>query len=128
MRTVIALLLCVPLAGCYVKTYGNQSTSGGTTTTTTSSQVGGSTKFAGGKASFSSGQPVSTSAQGGYVKLSGSAAGVLVVGLVIADLVNYIRGEPQAKPLPPGTAISHTCSCYGYKPPGDEDQGLRIKD
>lgn len=121
-RTTVTVLLCLTLSGCYVKMYGNQSTSGGTTATTTSSQVSGSTKFAGGKASFSSGQPVSTSAQGGYVKLSGNAAAVLVVGLVIADLVNYIRGEPQAKPLAPGTAISHTCSCYGYQPPVAGDQ------
>ena len=93
--------------------YGNQSTSGGTTTTTTSTQVSGSTQGANYKASFSSGgHPVSPKASGGYVSASGSAAAVLVVGLVIADLVNYIRGEPQAKPLPPGTRIADTCSCY----------------
>ena len=120
VRTVSALLLCVPLAGCAVTMYGNQSTSGGTTTTTTSSQVSGSTKFAGGKASFSSGQPVSTSAQGGYVKLSGNAAAVLIGVVVIADLVNYFRGAPQPKPLPPGTAISDTCSCYKKPVMGDE--------
>jgi hypothetical protein len=121
MRTVLVLLLCVPLAGCAVTMYGNQSTSGGTTATTTSSQVSGSAQGTNYKASFSSGgHPVSPKASGGYVSVSGSAAAVLVVGLVIADLVNYIRGEPQAKPLPPGTAISHTCSCYGYRPPGDQ--------
>jgi len=118
VRAVIVLLLCVPLAGCAVTMYGNQSTSGGTTATTTSSQVSGSAQGANYKASFSSGgRPVSPKAPGGYVSVSGNAAAVLVVGLVIADLVNYIRGEPQAKPLPPGTAISHTCSCYGYQPP-----------
>ena len=129
VRAVIVLLLCVPLAGCAVTMYGNQSTSGGTTATTTSSQVSGSAQGANYKASFSSGgRPVSPKAPGGYVSVSGNAAAVLVVGLVIADLVNYIRGEPQAKPLPPGTAISHTCSCYGYQPPGGEDRGSRIED
>ncbi len=118
MRAVNALLLCVPLAGCTTTMYGNQSTSGGTTATTTSSQVSSSAQGANYKVSFSSGgRPVSPKAPGGYVSVSGNAAAVLVVGLVIADLVNYIRGEPQAKPLPPGTAISHTCSCYGYQQP-----------
>ena len=113
MRAVIVLLLCVPLAGCAVTMYGNQSTSGGTTTAATSSQVSGSAQGANYKTSFSSGgYPVSPRASGGYVSVSGNAAAVLVVGLVFADLVNTLRGEPQAKPLPPGTAISHTCSCY----------------
>ena len=126
MRAVNVLLLCVPLAGCAVTMHGNQSTSGGTTTTVTSSQVSGLTQGANYKTSFSSGgHPVSPKAAGGYVSVSGnsgSVAAVLVVGLVIADLVNSIRGEPKAKPLPPGTAISQTCSCYGYQPPVAGDQ------
>lgn len=116
-RAPIALLLCLALSGCYVKMQGTQSTSGGTTTTITSGQVSGSTKFAGGRASFSSGQPAPLNASGGYVKLSGNAAAVLVVGLALADFVNYIAGAPKPKPLAPDTAISNTCSCYGYKPP-----------
>ena len=110
---MIVVLLCAALPGCAVTMYGNQSTSGGTTTTTTSSQVSGSVQGANYKASFSSGgHPVSPKASGGFVSVSGNAAVVLVVGLAIADLVNYIRGEPQAKPLPPGTRIADTCSCY----------------
>ena len=117
-RTFVAVLLCVPLAGCAVTMYGNQSSGGGTTTTTTSSQVSGSTQGANFKASFSSGgRPVSPRAPGGYVSVSGSAGAALVGVVVFADLWNYFRGESQAKPLPPGTAISHTCSCYGYQPP-----------
>jgi len=101
--------------------YGNQSTSGGTTTTTTSSQVSGSAQGANFKASFSSGgRPVSPKAPGGYVSVSGNAAAVLVGVVVIADLVKYFRGEPEAKSLPPGTAISHTCSCY--KKPVNSEQ------
>ena len=113
MRTVSILLLCVPLAGCSVAMYGNQSTSGGTTTTTTSSQVSGSTQGTNYKASFSSGgQPVSPKASGGYVAASGNAAYVLVGVVAIAELWNYFRAGSQAKPLPAGTAISDTCSCY----------------
>jgi hypothetical protein len=113
VRTFPVLLLCVPLAGCAVTMYGNQSTSGGTTTTVTSGQVSGSNQGANYKASFSSGgHPVSPKASGGFVSVSGNAAAVLIGVVVIADLVKYFRGEPQAKPLPPGTAISHTCSCY----------------
>jgi hypothetical protein len=111
-RTLFVVTLCLALSGCFATFHGNQSTAGGTTTTVTSGQVSGSARFAGGRASFSSGQAVPANASGGTVKLSGNAAAVLVVGLVIADLVNYLRGQPQAKPLPPGTAISHTCSCY----------------
>jgi hypothetical protein len=103
--------------------HGNQSTSGGTTTTTTSSQVSGSVEGANYRASFSSGgHPVSPKASGGYVRVSGDAAAVLIGVVVIADLVNYFRGAPQPKPLPPGTAISDTCSCYGYQPPVAGDQ------
>lgn len=132
MRAVFALVICIPLTGCYVKMHGNQSTSGGTTTTTTSSQVGGSARFAGGRASFSSGQPVSPNAPGGHLKLSGGAAAVLVVGVVIADLVNYVRGEPQPRPLPADARVMDTCSCFGYQPPvtGGEirDTGREMRD
>ena len=117
MRTVSTLLLCVPLAGCAVTMYGNQSASGGTTATTTSSQVSGSAQGANYKASFSSGGHPVSRASGGYVSVSGNAAAVLIGVVVFSDLVNYFRGAPQPKPLPPGTAISHTCSCYGYQPP-----------
>ena len=123
MRAVIIILLCVPLVGCAVTMHGNQSTSGGTTATTTSSQVSGTAQGASYKASFSSGgHPVSPRAPGGYVSVSGNAAAVLVGVVVFADLVNYFRGAPQPKPLPTGTAISHTCSCYGYQPPVNGEQ------
>ena len=93
--------------------YGNQSASGGTTTTTTSTQISGSTQGANYKVSFSSGgQPVSPKASGGYVAASGNAAYVLIGVVAIAELWNYFRGGPQAKPLPAGTRVADTCSCY----------------
>ena len=119
MRILPTLLLCVPLAGCSVAMYSKQSTGGETTVTTTSTQVSGSAQGANYKVAFSSGgQPVSPKASGGYVAASGSAAYVLVGVVVLADLWNHFRGRPQAKPLPPGTAIADTCSCY--KKDGDE--------
>ncbi len=120
MRAVLALVLCVPLAGCFATFHGNQSTSGGTTTTTTSSQVSGSARFAGGRASFSSGQTVPANASGGTVRLIGNAAAVLVVGLVIADLVNYIRGQPKPVQRADGASIAETCSCYKKPVSGEQ--------
>lgn len=108
--TVALLLLTLP--GCHATLYGNQSTGGGTTTTTTASHVSGSTKFSGGKASFSSGGPIPSNAPGGTLKVSGSAAGVLVVGVVLADWFHYMVGPSQAKPLAPDVRIADTCSCY----------------
>jgi hypothetical protein len=116
MRTFPVLLLCLTLAACSattVRMYGNQSTSGGTTVTTTSSQVSGSAQGSNYRISFSSGgRPVSPTAPGGHVSASGGSAYVLIGVVVLADLWNYFLGAPQVKPLPPGTRIADTCSCY----------------
>jgi len=116
VRILPILLLYLPLAACStttVRMYGNQSTSGGTTVTTTSSQVSGSAQGANYKVSFSSGgRPVSPTAPGGHVYASGSSAYVVIGVVMFAELVNYFRGGPQAKPLAPGTRIADTCSCY----------------
>lgn len=104
-------LVCLALSGCHATLYGYQSTGGGTTTTVTSSQVSGSAKFSGGRASFSSGgHAIPANAPGGHV--SGSAVGVLVVGVALVDLFSYMVGPIQPKPLPPDTRIADTCSCY----------------
>lgn len=95
-------------------TYGNQSVGGGTTATTTSSQVGAIAKFSAGRASFSSGQPVSPAAPGGQVSLTRSGGLIVAVGLVVAEAVQYVgdlfRGAPQA--AAPQGSIADTCSCY----------------
>lgn len=112
-RTTFMVLLGLALSGCSVAMYGNQSTAGGTTLTTTSSHVSASAQGSHYKVSFSSGgHPVSPKASGGFVAVSGNAAAVLIGVVVLADLWNYFRGEPQVKPLPPGTRIADTCSCY----------------
>lgn len=119
-RAIIALLACLSLSGCYVKTYGVQSTGGGTSATTTSTQVGATAKFSNGRASFVSGQPVSPSAPGGHVRLGSGAAVALIAGIALADFFNYIRGEPRPKELDPGEKIMETCSCYKKQVMGDE--------
>ena len=111
MRTAILLLFCLALSGCTIALYGHQSTSDGVTTTTTSSHVTGSGKVSGAKVSFSSGQPVSPKAPGGHVSLGKGASAALVLGLVIADVVNYFRGAPRPA-HPSGGSIADTCSCY----------------
>jgi hypothetical protein len=112
-RIVIAVLSCLALSGCHATLYGNQSTVGGTTTTTTASHVSGSTQFSGGRASFSSGgHPIPANAPGGTLRVSGSAAGVVVVGVAFMDLFYYMLGPSQPKPLAPDARIADTCSCY----------------
>jgi hypothetical protein len=122
-RTALLVLLSLALSGCSVAMYGNQSTSGGTTVTATSAHVSGSAQGSNYRVAFSSGgHPVPPKAPGGTIAASGGAAYALVGVFVLADLLGYFRGEPQPKPLAPGTAISHTCSCYGYQPPPHAEQ------
>jgi hypothetical protein len=117
----MVFLLSLALSGCYVKTYGNQSTTGGTTTTTASSQVGATAKFSAGKASFSSGQPVSPAAPGGHVSLSRGGAAIVAVGLVVAEAVHYLGAlfSPRTSAVPLADSIADTCSCY-QKPVSSE--------
>jgi hypothetical protein len=113
-------LLCLALPGCYLSTYGVQSTSGGATTTTTASKVSGSASFPGGRVAFSSGQVPPPGAPGGHAHYLGNGGSALVVtGVVLADFFNYIRGEPRPRELPADTKIMGTCSCY-QKPVNSE--------
>ena len=111
-RTSILLVLPLALSGCFVKVSGLETTGGGTRTTATSSQVAGTARFSHGAASFSSGPRVSPGAPGGHASLGKGASGVLIVGLVFADLWNYLVGPSQPRPLSPDEKIMDTCSCY----------------
>ena len=115
------MLACLALPGCYVKTYGNQSVGGGTTTAT-SSQVGATAKFSAGKASFSSGQAVSSAAPGGHVALSRGGSAIVAVGLVFAEAVHYLGAffSPRPQPAPQADSIADTCSCYKKPVMSDE--------
>jgi len=116
VRTAILLPLFLLLSGCYVKLYGHQSTSGGVTTTTTSSTVVGGAKAGNARIAFSSGPAVPANAPGGQVTLNKGASAALVLGLVIADLVSYVRGGAKPASKAAGGPIAETCSCYGYRP------------
>jgi hypothetical protein len=110
-RASLALLLCFPLTGCYVKSYAIQSTSNGQSSTATSTQVSGSASFANGRASFSSGQVPPSGAPGGQASFSKGGSVVLVAAIVIADFLNSV-GLGQPKPLPADAKIMGTCSCF----------------
>ena len=115
-RVLLSALACLALSGCYVAVHGTQSTSGGSTTSTTSSQVAGAARFSNGVVSISSGPRVAPGTPGGTVSLGKGASGVVVVGLVFADLVNYIVGAAAPRPLPADARIMETCSCYQQQP------------
>jgi hypothetical protein len=119
-RAPLVVVLSLGLTGCYVKTHGVQTTNGGTTTTVTSTQVLGTASFSGGKAAFSSGRVPPPSAPGGHAYLGQGATVVLITGLMLADLFNYIRGVPRPKELPADAKIMDTCSCYQKPVKSDE--------
>jgi hypothetical protein len=107
-----SLVICLLLSGCYVKVNGVQSASGGATASAASSQISGSAKFSGGRAYFSSGRTVSPQAGGGHLSLGKGPTAVLVIGLMIADAMDYFGSGFTASRTAPGEAISETCSCY----------------
>ena len=112
---VLALaLFSAALAGCATTLYGNQSGSG---TTVTSSRVVASTSGSNASVSLVYGARVPPTAPGGHLSVSSSSSGVLAGAVLFGFLASYIVGEQGPKPLPPGTKILHTCSCYGYQPP-----------
>ena len=120
-RLVVIPVFVGALSGCAVQLHGNQATSGGAIATATSSAVVASTASSNAAMAFSFGGPVSPAAPGGQLSVSGgggSVAAVLLVTAVVVELLNSLGGaEPPVKPLPPDARLSHTCSCYGYKPP-----------
>lgn len=114
LRSLIICLFSLALPGCYVSTYGVQSTGGAGTTTATSTQVGATAKFSAGRASFSSGQAVAPSAPGGHVQLGRGGVAIVAVGLVFVEAVNQlgVLFGAQPQPAPRTDRIAHTCSCY----------------
>ncbi len=120
MARLIALVLVLLCSGCAVTLYGNQTTGGGSTSTTTGSSVQGSTQVGNARISGSFGSAPPANFQGGQVTLSKGASAVLLLGVAIAGAVEVVRDWMQPEPprrerLSPD-GISHTCSCYGWKP------------
>jgi hypothetical protein len=105
-----------------VKLHGVESTGGVATATATSGQLGGSAKLPGGRASFSSGRAVPSHAPGGHVSLGKGASAVLVLGLVIAEAVNYIGSKfADAREVEPrADSMLESCSCYKKPVMSDE--------
>ena len=112
VRALLLILLSLALPGCYVKMHAVETTGGGASAATTSSQVAGSAKFSHGSARLSSGPRTAPGAPGGHVSLGKGASAVFIVGLVVADLFNYLAGPAGTKPLLPDERIMDTCSCY----------------
>ncbi|MDH3287497.1 MAG: hypothetical protein OEP48_07210 [Betaproteobacteria bacterium] len=115
-RILPAFLPCLALSACTTTLYGYQSSSGGATTTVTSASVFASTSSSSARVSFVSGPRVPANVPGGQLTVSSSSAGALGVTVLVGVLASYIVGKEGPKPLPAGTKLLHTCSCYGYQP------------
>lgn len=109
---------CLALSGCSAALSGRQTTGDGTTASATSVGTRGQVGSHSVKASASFGTPPPPGAAGGQLSLSRGAAAVLVVGLLVAEVVNYFMpgsdGHAQSA-LDPRRPIAGTCSCYGYR-------------
>lgn len=119
LQILTAALATLAVSGCATSLYGNQSSGGGSQSTVTSSRVVASASSSNARVSFAYGSPVSPTAPGGHLTVSSSSSGALAGIVLFGFLASYIVGEEGPKPLPPGTKILHTCSCYGYEPPAN---------
>jgi hypothetical protein len=120
MRVLVLLPFCFALSGCSVALFGNQTTSGGAATSTTSAAMSGQASVGAARVSTSFGTPAPQGAAGGQVVFPRGASAVLVLGLIVAEAVNYL--STKLFDVPPASAapqrsIADTCSCYGYQPP-----------
>jgi len=120
-RIAAAGWLCLAAAGCQttVNGYGYQSGTGGASTTATSTAVVGTARVSGGQASFAYGSVPPPGTPGGFVGFGGS--GAVLLGAILIDMVTSWLSSTN-RPAPAPAAISHTCSCYGYKPPVSGEQ------
>ena len=118
LRVLAVVLACLALSACATTISGNQSTRDGATVVAVSAGVAAAASSSNASVGFVSGTPVPPSAPGGHLTVSSSSStGYLAAVIAIGVLASYIVGEEGPKPLPPGTKLLHTCSCYGYKPP-----------
>lgn len=122
MRALALVPLLLVFAGCSVALHGHQTTGGSTTATTTSAAIRGHASVGSARVSASFGTPAPPGAPGGQISLSRGASVVLILGLLVAETVNYFSAafadRPQLLPEPQ-RSIAATCSCYGYKPESD---------
>lgn len=125
LQVLAVFLGSVALSGCATTLYGNQSSASGTTVT--SSRVVAVSSGSNASVAFTYGSPVPPTAPGGHLSVSSSGSSSVLAGVVLFGfLASYVVGEEGPKPLPPGTKLLHTCSCYGYQPPANA--GTRLAD
>ena len=116
-RILTTVLPCVALTACATTFYGHQSSSGGSSGSVTSARVAASASSSHVRASFSYGPHIPANAPGGQVTVSSGSGAVLGLTVLVGILAGYIVEQEGPKPLPAGTRLLHTCSCYGYQPP-----------
>ncbi len=117
VRILAALLPCAALSACATTFYGYQSSGGGASGSVTASRVVASAGGSNARVSFSSGPHIPANAPGGQVTVSSGSGAALGLTVLVGILAGYIVEQEGPKPLPPGTRLLHTCSCYGYQPP-----------
>lgn len=115
------------LPGCAVHLHGRQATGAGTSATVTGSSFNAGASAGQARFGAAFGPPPPQGASGGQISFSRGAAAVLLLGLVIAETVDFIGAQfrqthgtaPAAPPARASRAsIAETCSCYGWKPEG----------
>lgn len=119
IRTIV-ICMALALPGCAVTLYGSQTSGGGSTATATGASVQGSTRIGNARIGGSFGAPPAAGAPGGQVTFSKGASAVLVLGVVVAGIVDTVSEwfEPASAPRREAASggIAHTCSCYGWQP------------
>jgi hypothetical protein len=116
MRT-LTLVLSLALSGCAVALSGHESTGGGTSSTSAVA-THGQASIGSAKVGASFGTPAPAGSAGGQISVSRGASVVLILGLAIAEVVNYFSAPPDDVSrfaLDPRRSIADTCSCYGYR-------------
>jgi hypothetical protein len=118
-KPLAGLLACIALSGCTVALYGNETAGAAGATGTTASHVALSSSGSNYAVRAAFGRVVPPTAPGGQVVASnGSAAAVLLLGIVIVNAVDALTGGAGMKSSAQ-RPIAHTCSCYGYRPDQD---------
>ena len=109
-------MLCVVLGGCSVAFSGGQSSGSSVSAATTTAAAQAHARFGSARLSASFGTPTAPGTPGARVSVSNGAAGVLILGLVIADALHYLASTSMERGAASSEPIAHTCSCYGYEP------------
>jgi hypothetical protein len=124
LHILVALLSCVVVSACTTTHYGRESSGDGAGLVVMSAGVAAAASSSNASVSVVSGTAVPASAPGGHLTVTSSSAGALAGIILVGILASYIVGEDGPKPLPAGTKLLHTCSCYGYQPPANGERRM----